>query len=957
MSLIEAPGGFGKTTLAEQLAEVLGCGTVRLVVDGEADEAELQAELRRGLRAVGMSDAVSLLDGGVDLEEVFEAIGSRPEPVVVLVDEIQRLAPDAAALLARAVRGTPPGMRVVLAGRRCPPGLHRAVAVPDGASLDADDLRFSERDTAELLTATLGTDSVHLAGWLTDAVLGWPAAAALAVAYVQADPARSLTELGRGGLLIEDLIDDLVADLPATLRDDLPSLGALPLFDARLLAQVWGPDTQRQLVEAGLTIRSRADGWSTMPDPVRDALMARGAVDAAKLHTAAGLLAASGQLAAATQLLLDVSDLDGLAAVLADRHPHELTALGPARLAALLHRLGDGRVAAAPQLLLHAAIAAEARDDRLRQGWLERADVLTVDGHPVLRRAVQAERAIDALRFDDVQASIPLAEAVLATVGPDEVFTRARALLASGVAQVMTVDASERYRARPALLEASELFHVAGEPRHEAEALRRLGHSVDFHCGDWPSAVEILARSLSLLRAPDRDRAIALCYYGEVLDTVGRLEEAESTVREAAAIGQRLGDGRVTWIAAWTAALFAAHRGDAAELHRQVAEAERMTAELAEGDANMFEYRVTVADALSGLGETDAARAMLDRARPFAQEIDRTSAVQMVDARIESLGGDPVLGETLLDEIEGTPRAVPSQLWIRRLERAVACLRQGAPDRAASAAADAFRLAAEQGLPDLPQRIEPWMVAQLARVLPESANTAPPVRVGLLGRFSITDPTGDHTPPPGQPRALVALVAVCGGLRVDEAIDQLWPDVDLATGRSRLRNLLNRIRERSGPVLGRDGDLLVLGDRVDVDTVVFERLADAALRAEPVERVGLARHALAHWAGEPLPEQRYEAWAAGPRERLRRRHLSLLDVVIDDALLVGDLDDAIRHLEAAIEAEPLDEARHVQLVQALVRQGRRSVARRAVVDALRVVESLDVEPSDELAAWRDQLLA
>jgi DNA-binding SARP family transcriptional activator len=299
--------------------------------------------------------------------------------------------------------------------------------------------------------------------------------------------------------------------------------------------------------------------------------------------------------------------------------------------------------------------------------------------------------------------------------------------------------------------------------------------------------------------------------------------------------------------------------------------------------------------------------------------------------------------------VEGQPYAVPEQLWIRLLERAVAVMRQGDTARARQVAAEAFSSAAAQGQADLPVRFEPMMVTMLGDLVPGGAVAPQAARLSMLGRFAISDRSGDRSPPPGLPQLLVALVALRSAVPVDEAIEMLWPDVDAQTGRSRLRNLLNRVRERSGLVIERSGELLALADGVEVDALVFDRLADGALAAPVADRCGLARHALSQWSGELLPEHRYVDWLAGHRERLRRRYVRLLDEVISDSIERGELDDAIRHLELAIECEPLDEARHVQLVSALVRQGRRGSARAAVVEAMRVADDLGVPHSDELS--------
>jgi DNA-binding SARP family transcriptional activator len=125
-----------------------------------------------------------------------------------------------------------------------------------------------------------------------------------------------------------------------------------------------------------------------------------------------------------------------------------------------------------------------------------------------------------------------------------------------------------------------------------------------------------------------------------------------------------------------------------------------------------------------------------------------------------------------------------------------------------------------------------------------------------------------------------------------------------------LRNLLNRVRDQVGDLLTRDGDTIRLAADVDVDALAFEQSARAALTETGAARVGLARAALARYAGELLPQDRYDDWAVEPRERLRQLYLSLLDLVIADAAERGATDEAIALLELAIAAEPLDESRY-----------------------------------------------
>jgi DNA-binding SARP family transcriptional activator len=223
----------------------------------------------------------------------------------------------------------------------------------------------------------------------------------------------------------------------------------------------------------------------------------------------------------------------------------------------------------------------------------------------------------------------------------------------------------------------------------------------------------------------------------------------------------------------------------------------------------------------------------------------------------------------------------------------------------------------------------------------------------LLGGFSARQGAQDVTPAPGHPATLVKVLALRGTLTTDQAIDLLWPDVDVTTARQRLRNLLNRIRVQTGDVVERRGDALVLASSVVVDVEQFERAATDALAADEVSRPGLARLALGAYPGELLPADSYEDWAAAPRERLRRRFLALVDQAAAESLRIGELDEAVRLLDAAITVEPFGEERYVQAAEALLVQGRRAAARDVVQRGLAVMGDLGVTPGPSLAALAD----
>jgi DNA-binding SARP family transcriptional activator len=145
-------------------------------------------------------------------------------------------------------------------------------------------------------------------------------------------------------------------------------------------------------------------------------------------------------------------------------------------------------------------------------------------------------------------------------------------------------------------------------------------------------------------------------------------------------------------------------------------------------------------------------------------------------------------------------------------------------------------------------------------------------------------------------------------------------------------------------------EALTLSRDVTVDATRFEQAAAVALSAPREERAGLARRALAWSTGELLPADRYVDWADVPRERLRRRRLALLDLVADDAVATGELDEAARLLDEAIADDPLEEIRYTRLARALLAQGRTRAARGVVERGMAAAQELGVEPHPDLVA-------
>ena len=818
------------------------------------------------------------------------------------------------------------------------------------------DLAFDEIEIAGLLEAASlpSGDGQRLATELLRLTDGWPVAVQLALAQRSShlvDPVDGPPALDR---VMATLIDRLLATLDADERAAVTRLGAVPLL-SRAVAGALGDERAVEVADAiGLPLVRRADGWLSLPDPVRDAL----AVPVLPVEMGRAVAAEygrAGELHAAVQLLHAHDDVDGLADLVAARPWRQLEAAGVSFARVVAGMLGDGETAAVVDALIALARAVETDDPALRRTLLARADAATVATGDARRRAVVAELAGDAWRRGDVDAADELAGAVLAEASPRELETRARALYARAVADTIRCTPPALARARDEFGESAALAELCGRYRWAADALLRTGYAVSFHGGAVDEAIAPIERALALAPAADRSRAVVLTYLADVLDSAGRMTDAEAACREALGIGERLRDQRVIGYACWASVWLAAHQGDHAGTVAWLDEAVRHRGPWLD-EANGAEFYLAAADMLLSLGDEPGGASYLATARARTEAFGLDDAYAPALARYEACFGDPVRAEELLAELEGRPFAVARLRWTRALLRGYAAHRRGDDAGARRFRAAAAEHAAECGHPDLPMRHERWLDAHLRRYDERAENEpAGATELRLLGSFAVHAGGLECTPPHGHPAALVKLLALGGALTADQLIDELWPECDAATGRSRLRNTLNRLKARSGDIVVRNGDALELASDVVVDVAGFESAAEEALAAPAAARAGLARRAVALYRGELLPGDRYANWAAAPRERLRRRYLTLVDLLAADAEARGDLDEAVRQLDAGMAIEPLDDLRPARAARLLLSQGRRASARDVLRHALAVVDELGVSPGDELSQVLDEL--
>jgi predicted ATPase/DNA-binding SARP family transcriptional activator len=256
--------------------------------------------------------------------------------------------------------------------------------------------------------------------------------------------------------------------------------------------------------------------------------------------------------------------------------------------------------------------------------------------------------------------------------------------------------------------------------------------------------------------------------------------------------------------------------------------------------------------------------------------------------------------------------------------------------------------------------------------LEKSGERGPMLRIYVLGHFRIENRGEDRwvavtnrTWQRRRVRALLGCLLSNSGrrLRREQAMEALWPDVDLDTAANRLNGAVHEVRQVLEPGLSRpadsrllrlERDMLILADAslIWVDADAFEKLvnkANSLTDAAQVEQT--IEEALALYGGDYLLEELYSEWAAPRREALRRSWMGLLLRLAELRANRGALTSAIEPLDRLLTAEPTHETgvrRLMELLTQLDRRGEAFQVYHRLVETLR--RDYDSEPLPETTA-------
>ncbi|MDQ1364252.1 MAG: hypothetical protein QOE57_294 [Acidimicrobiaceae bacterium] len=972
VGLVEAGAGYGKTVLATEFAAHLGVVTVMARLEpGPMSPGLLANRLRAGARRVGLSDTdARMAEAGWDavgaLDAMLESLAG--EAALVVVDDVHHADEHLVALLARLADGLGPGQRLLVLGRFLPPGvqrLQRTSQVEHVVHVGPGELALDASEVTELCGAGFGLalDPVQATA-VQRATGGWAAAVVLAASRASrsgGDPQwiHALSAAGRGTVLAT-LVDDILDTLDPSARAGLIQLAHLPVIDPALASEVTGvPGLFAAAAAAGLPFTSSGDGWWDLPGPVRDLLRRSAAPEMDVVRRASRAYVARHELGPAVRVLMAAGEPEATAALVSGLSAQQASTLDVQDLDAIVQALPETALAAHPRLLVHLARACEpaAQTRRRSVALATAARLVDAVADPELAREIDAEFARDLARDNRPELAIAVAARLLSATGPAETATRARLNDTLGRAAAFSREERGFQVAEQHLTEAARMYRQLGELGWFAQVMLPLATWVHYERGEYELAAQRLSDALEVLPGPSRQRAVVLSFRAEVLIDCGRFDEAAGDIAEAHQLADLLGDDRVHAYAEWDSARHASQRGDAQATLEHVRRVETHRGDWWEHSG--ADFLADAADMLDRVGEVALAWEYLQRARS-SPAVHDDYAIELAAAALLARHGDPQRAEEGLLALTARSRVGPREMWRITLLRAAAALRSGDP-RAGGLAAQAFEEAARLGHPNLPLIREREVAERLAALAAETGQPAAlaldsaslPVGIALLGRFEVTRGGRVVAIPAGQVRQLVKFVAVSGGrVQTDEAIEALWPEVDPEVGRNRLRTILGRLRDAGGDLVAREEESLILGKLVDSDMARFETEGRHALAIGATESragVALARAAIVRYRGDLLPDDPYEPWAAGPRERLRRRALALLDLCAGDAAAHHDLDGACRFLERAIELAPYEEDRHLRMVEHLLSQGRRGSARRMLERARAALDEMGLPPTSALA--------
>ena len=369
LTLLMAPGGFGKTTLLGagcRQAAAGGAAVAWLTLADDSPE-ELDTYLAYAFGGAGLGPLRGRGDDPAPprlarsrTAALLGALGGLRRPFVLALDELESVTdPRSVALLNFVLANAPPCLHLAMAARALPSGLDAAARVAEAEILTAEDLRFSKTEIARFFDLSLSRS--ELAGVAAESG-GWPIALQMRRNAPVGDSGEAVvmrdalgTWIGGGfwrgfaapdrelvlDLALFEWLDEALVEAVLEQPGALRRATALPALAGLLLA---APGAPRGTWRLHPLLREHCSEKRRRDSPERYRAV-HGRI--------AGALAGRGATVEAMRHALEAQDAHRAGAILLEAGGMQWWLReGSARLAAACRYLTDAAVAASPRLAL-----------------------------------------------------------------------------------------------------------------------------------------------------------------------------------------------------------------------------------------------------------------------------------------------------------------------------------------------------------------------------------------------------------------------------------------------------------------------------------------------------------------------------------------------------------------------------------------------------------------------------
>jgi LuxR family maltose regulon positive regulatory protein len=640
VTIISAPAGSGKTSLLHAWAGQPGQDrriAFMSVRPGQHDAQLFWLALLGAVRAAAGTDGGAEppvtpgFSGGAMVDKVLSEVTASCGPFVLVIDDLHELSsPEAAEQLTALLTSLPPGVHAIVATRRDPPlRLHQLRLAGELAEIRAAQLRFTEDEAREFLTAAGIALPGHVAEMLHQRTEGWAAGLRLAVLSLAGhpDPERFVAEFsGSDRTVAEYLMAEMLERQPPEVQGLLLRTSLLDRVNGELADLLTGATGSERI----LLDLEDANAFVVSLDPGRTWFRYH--------HMFSGLL----RLELRRMLPGHIPELHRLAARLLTDHALSLTLDGQAGTVASLLRSFPARTGEdSPGLALVYAIA-DLDQLRLDQAaaHLEVARSYAATTPPDRRHQLRmAIASLDLLsarlrgHFDGVFEQVGALPSPAVGQSSTDVALggdlRAVALLNLGVTEAWSLRLADSERH---LLEGAALARGIGRPYLEVACLAHLGFASTIH--SFALARQRCEEAIALAARHGWDAepviAPALATLAGTLIWTGEFDHGEQWLDRARRATQSGGEPGIRLLVYLISAILPAARGNHRQALAEFAAAGQVQALMVGEHAltsQVTAWTMATQARLGMAGQARAALAALDDRQAAASEIRNAAAV------------------------------------------------------------------------------------------------------------------------------------------------------------------------------------------------------------------------------------------------------------------------------------------------------------------------------------------